>query len=178
MLRGGGAEVVDQDDLLEADVACHPRVVAFEADDVRRAVLARKPAEDAAEGAGTEVAVPGEQADAVVRMKFGGGRAFHVPYLTPQLPGGYASTASIEGFAPAASVLQAVELPASAVGTDEEELGLAALIRIGDTVRLPPARADATDPRALRAAEDANVSGGSAVGVHAYIIAQHGLAVY
>jgi hypothetical protein len=86
---------------------------------------------------------------------------------------------SIEGFAPlAGSAFQVFELPASTVGTDEEELGLAALIRVGDSVRPPPARSDAAHARALGAAEHANVPTGSAIRVHVYIIAQRGQARY
>ena len=55
-------------------------MVALEADDVGGFGFSREPAEDAAEGAGTNVAVPLQQADVVVRMELGGGvDVVHVP---------------------------------------------------------------------------------------------------
>jgi hypothetical protein len=57
-LGGRGAEVVGQDDVLETNVAGDPDVVALEADDVGGSGLSREPAQDATEGAGTNVAVP------------------------------------------------------------------------------------------------------------------------
>ena len=67
-------------------------------------------------------------------------------------------------------MLRVVGLPAGAVGTDEEELSLAGLVRVGDPVGLPASGAGGAHPRALRAAEHADVSAGSAIGVHVYII--------
>ena len=64
----GGADVVRQDELFEADVAEDAHRVAFEADDVGR-LLRREVAENAAERAGTYVSVAVEQANQVVEAE-------------------------------------------------------------------------------------------------------------
>ena len=95
-----------------------------------------------------------------------------------QGPFGHRQTVTFCGWTrrPQSSDLAVVELPASAVWTDEEELGLPALVWVGDSVRPPAARADAAHPGAFRAAEHADVAARSAICVHALIIARRAAA--
>lgn len=62
------------------------------------------------------------------------------------------------------------ELATGAGGAVERELGRFVLLWVVDPVRLPAACAGAAHARTLGAAEHADVTAGSAISVHAFII--------
>lgn len=91
-LGGRGADIVGQDELLEPNIISYPDRDAFEADDVGGVGVTRVSAENAAERARANIAVPVEQAHVVVQVELSGGWCgcgCHGPYLTPWHPGRY-----------------------------------------------------------------------------------------